>query len=185
MTEEELQAKEAAESALEDMENEASAEVDKDLSDLYEQVQKAFDERDQVKEQLLRTMADFQNFRKRVLDEKKQIEERANEKFVLQLLPVLDNFERGLSVMENGGTVESLVDGVKAIDRQLRTVLESQKVVRVVSVGQPFDPEVHEALAMVDSDEHEDGTVLDEIESGYKLADRVIRPARVRVSKKP
>lgn len=184
MTEEELLAREAAEAAMEDMENESSA-VDKDLSDLYEQVQKASDERDQIKEQLLRTMADFQNFRKRMMDEKKQIEERANEKFVLQLLPVLDNFERGLAVMEKGGSVESLVEGVKAIDRQLKIVLEGQKVVRVPSVGQPFDPEVHEALAMVDSADHEDGTVLDEIESGYKLGDRVIRPARVRVSKKP
>lgn len=185
MTEEELLAREAAEAAMEDLENESSAEVDKDLSELYEQVQKAADERDQIKEQLLRTMADFQNFRKRMMDEKRQIEERANEKFVLQLLPVLDNFERGLAVMEKGGSVESLVDGVKAIDRQLKVVLEGQKVVRVPSVGQPFDPEVHEALATVESAEHEDGTVLDEIESGYKLGDRVIRPARVRVSKKP
>lgn len=166
-------------------EQESSAEVDKDLIELYEQIQKAADERDQIKDQLLRTMADFQNFRKRVMDEKRQIEERANERFVLELLPVLDNFERGLAVMENGGKLESLVEGVKAIDRQLRIVLEGQKVVRVLSVGQPFDPEVHEALAMVDSDEHEDGTVIDEIESGYKLGDRVIRPARVRVSKKP
>ncbi len=185
MTEPEIQDQSPEETPVEPTENESSAEVDQDLIELYEQVQKAADERDQIKDQLLRTMADFQNFRKRVMDEKRQIEERANERFVLELLPVLDNFERGLAVMEKGGSIESLVDGVKAIDRQLRTVLEGQKVVRVPSVGQPFDPEVHEALAMVDSEEHEDGTVIDEIESGYKLGDRVIRPARVRVSKKP
>jgi molecular chaperone GrpE len=162
-----------------------SEAVDKDLLQLYEQFQKATEERDQIKDQLLRTMADFQNFRKRVLDEKRLIEERANERFVTELLPVLDNFERGLAVIEQGGTLESLVEGVKAIDRQLRSVLESQKVIRIVSVGQPFDPDQHEALATVESAEHEDGTVIDEIEPGYKLGDRVIRPARVRVSKKP
>jgi molecular chaperone GrpE len=166
-------------------ESESAAEVGQDLIDLYEQIQKVNDERDQVKDQLLRTMADFQNFRKRVMDEKRQIELRANEKFVTELLPVLDNFERGIAAFEKGGTVESLVEGIKAIDRQLRGALESQKVERVVSLGQPFDPDVHEALASVDSAEHEEGTVIDEIEAGYKLGDRVIRPARVRVSKKP
>ena len=101
------------------------------------------------------------------------------------MLPVLDNFERGLTSIEQGGTVESLIEGVKAIDRQLRAVLDSQKVQRITSLGQPFDPDQHEALATVESAEHEDGTVIDEIEAGYKLGDRVIRPARVRVSKKP
>jgi molecular chaperone GrpE len=159
-------------------------EVDKDLQELYDQIQKAHEERDQIRDQMLRTMADFQNFRKRVLDEKRQIEERANERFVGDLLPVLDNFERGLKLMEKGGTVESLVEGVKAVERQLRTVLESQKVQRIPSVGEAFNPDVHEALATVQSDEHEEGTVLEELEAGYRLGDRVIRPARVRVSKR-
>ncbi|MBC8065239.1 MAG: nucleotide exchange factor GrpE [Chlorobia bacterium] len=166
-------------------ETESAAQVDEDLLQLYSQIQLVQDERDQIKDQLLRTMADFQNFRKRVLDEKKQIEERANEKFVVELLPVLDNFERALQVVENGGDPAAFIEGVKAIDRQLRLVLESQRVQRVPSLGQPFDPEVHEALAMVESVEQEDGTVIDEIEAGYKLGDRIIRPARVRVSKKP
>src|SRR5688572_17971873 len=98
-------------------ESESAVEVGQDLIDLYEQIQKVNDERDQVKDQLLRTMADFQNFRKRVMDEKRQIEARANEKFITELLPVLDNFERGIAAFEKGGTVESLVEGIKAIDR--------------------------------------------------------------------
>lgn len=176
MSESELQ--EPIESAID------TDEVDRDLQELYEQIQKAHEERDQIRDQMLRTMADFQNFRKRVQDEKRQIEERANERFVGDLLPVLDNFERGLTLMEKGGTVESLVEGVKAVERQLRTVLESQKVQRIPSVGQPFDPDIHEAIAMVDSNDHEEGTVIEELEAGYKLGDRVIRPARVRVSKR-
>jgi len=160
-------------------------EVDQDLTQLYDQVQSAIDERDQMKDQLLRTMADFQNFRKRVQDEKKILEERANEKFVLALLPVLDNFERSMASVTAGASLESVTEGIKAIERQLRSVLDSQKVVRIASVGSPFDPDLHEALATVDSEEHPEGTVMDEIEAGYKVGERVIRPARVRVSKKP
>jgi len=159
--------------------------VDLDLTKLYEHVQAATDERDQMKDQLLRTMADFQNFRKRVLDEKKLLEERANERFVTALLPVLDNFERSLASIESGASLESVTEGIKAIDRQFKSVLDSQKVVRIASIGQPFDPDLHEALATVDSADHPDGTIVDEIEAGYRVNDRVIRPARVRVSKKP
>lgn len=160
-------------------------EVDSDLTQLYDQIQKTVDERDQIKDQLLRTMADFQNFRKRVQDEKRALEERAGERVLTALLPVLDNFERSLASVEAGADPLSVIEGVKAIERQLRTLLEGQKVVRIASIGQPFDPDKHEALATVDSAEHEEGTVVDEIEAGYMLGDRVIRPARVRVTKKP
>ena len=159
--------------------------LDQDLTELYEHVQKAIDERDQLKDQLLRTMADFQNFRKRVQDEKRQIEERANERFVIALLPVIDNFERGVAAAESGGSLESVVEGIKAVERQLKSVLESQKVVRVPSLGKAFDPDLHEALAAVEVADTPEGTIVDEIEAGYKLGDRVIRPARVRVAKKP
>jgi molecular chaperone GrpE len=157
--------------------------VDEDLTQLVEQVQKAIDERDEIKDQLLRTMADFQNFRKRVQDEKRQIESRANERFIAELLPVLDNFERGIALAEKGGSIKSLTEGVKAIERQLKAVLESQNVVRIPSVGKPFDPDLHDALGTVNLPDEPDGTVIEEIESGYKLDNRVIRPARVRVNK--
>ena len=156
--------------------------VDSDLKGLLEQFQKTTDERDEYKDQLLRTMADFQNFRKRVAEEKKQVEERANERLIVALLPVLDNFERAIAGIDAGTTVEAITEGIRAIDRQLRTVLDSQKVKRIDSVGHAFDPEHHDALAIVQSEEHEEGTVLEEVESGYKIGDRVIRPARVRVS---
>ena len=152
---------------------------------LEEQLQKVTQERNDFKDQLLRTMADFQNFRKRVRDEQRQIEERANERLIVDLLPVLDNFERAIAGMEAGSTLDAVMDGVRAIDRQFRAILDQQKVQRVKSVGQPFDPEHHDALALVESTEHEEGTILEEVESGYKIGDRVIRPARVRVSRKP
>jgi molecular chaperone GrpE len=184
MTEKETPAPASADEPIESEVNTPEA-LDQDLTELYEHVQKAIDERDSLKDQLLRTMADFQNYRKRVQDEKRQIEERANERFVVGLLPVLDNFERGIAAAENGGSLESVVEGIKAVERQLKSVLESQKVVRVASLGKPFDPDLHEALAAVEVGDKPEGTIVDEIEAGYKLGDRVIRPARVRVSKKP
>jgi len=104
---------------------------------------------------------------------------------IIDLLPVLDNFERAIAGAEKSASPESILEGVRAIDRQFRSVLDSQKVQKVDSVGLPFDPEHHDALALVESTEPEEGTGLEEVESGYRIGDRVIRPARVRVSKKP
>nr|HWA82167.1 nucleotide exchange factor GrpE [Fimbriimonadaceae bacterium] len=127
----------------------------------------------------------FQNYRKRQEEQRKQLETFATERLVRALLPVLDNFERALASLGAGATAESIDEGLKAVDRQLRQVLEGQNVTRIPSVGQPFDPEVHEALALEPSEEHEDNTVIGELEAGYKMGDRVIRPARVRVARKP
>ncbi len=142
------------------------------------------DERDQLKDQLLRTMADFQNFRKRTDEQRRQIEAFATERLVTALLPVLDNFERALDAFMPGSSPDALVEGLQAVDRQFRSVLERQNVTRIISVGQTFDPDIHEALATEESDHHEDNTVIDELEPGYKMGDKVLRPARVRVSKK-
>lgn len=159
--------------------------VDQDLNALMSAVQKAIDERNQLQDQLLRTMADFQNYRKRQEDQRKQLEMFATERLVRALLPVLDNFERALTSFSAGASPESIDEGLKAIDRQLRQILEGQNVTRIPALGQIFDPEVHEALALEPSEEHEDNTVIGELEPGYKMGEKVIRPARVRVARKP
>ncbi len=159
--------------------------IENDINGLISTLQKASDERDQLKDQLMRTMADFQNFRRRNEEQRKQLETFATERFVTALLPVLDNFERAIDAYEAGGTSQSLSEGVKAVDRQLRTVLEGQKVTRIPTLGEMFDPDVHEALSMEPSEEHDENTVIGELEPGYKMGDKVIRPARVRVSRKP
>jgi molecular chaperone GrpE len=158
--------------------------VDKDFEDLMTAVQRASDERDQLKDQLLRTMADFQNYRKRQEDQRKQLEQFATERLVRALLPVLDNFERAIASSDTA-TTETIVEGLRAVDRQLRQILESQNVKRIPAVGEHFDPEYHEALVTEPSDEHEENTVVGELEAGYMMGDRVIRPARVRVARKP
>lgn len=164
--------------------------VAEDLEALYKEIEQLTTERDEAKEQVLRTLADlqnyqrdFQNYRKRNQQELAQFRLMATEQFVTELLPVLDNFERTIAHLDAGATVESLIGGIKAVERQLRTALESQNVKRIQSVGNPFDPELHEALGTEVSKEHPDETVTLEIEPGYKMGEKVIRPARVKVAK--
>ena len=152
---------------------------------LAAEVERLTAERKQLEEQLLRTMAEFQNFRKRKEQEAEQIRQFATEKLVTGLLPVLDNFERTIAALEAGAPVDKVVEGIRLIDRQLRSILEGQNVRRIDSHGKPFDPDFHEAIAAEESHELPENTVVGEVEAGYRMADKVIRPARVRVSKKP
>jgi len=156
-----------------------------DAEGLKAALQHAIDERDHLRDQLMRSVADFQNFRKRSEADKIATRQFANEKLVLDLLPVLDNFERTFAALQSGSSLESIMGGIQAVERQLRSVLESHNVSRIPAHGEPFDPEFHEAVATDHSEEHPENTVLQELEPGYRMADRVIRPARVRVSKRP
>lgn len=156
----------------------ATAEVPDELAALTK-------ERDEHKEQLLRSMAEFQNFRRRAQTEKEQLRQFAVETLLVELLPVLDNFERTTAALNSGAPIESVTEGVNAVERQLRSVLAGRKLVRIPAKGQAFDPAVHEAVVTEDSLWFEDGTVLEELEPGYQLHDRVIRPAKVKVSRKP
>lgn len=142
-------------------------------------------ERKELRDQLLRSLADLQNFRKRAQAEKDDLRRYATEELVRNLLPVLDNFERTLAAADSGATAESLREGVQMVERQLRSALEAVRLTRIHAVGMPFDPERHEAVATVDDPQVEEGTVVDEVEPGYQMAERVIRPARVRVARKP
>jgi molecular chaperone GrpE len=138
-----------------------------------------------ARDQLLRALADSQNLRKRFQSEAQTTRRHATEQLVRELLPVLDNFERTLAAAEAGASLPALVEGVKSVDRQMRAILENKQFRRIAAEGEPFDPNVHEAVATQETHELPEGTVLTEIEPGYKLADTVIRPAKVKVSKKP
>jgi molecular chaperone GrpE len=141
-------------------------------------------ERDEYKEHWLRSVAELQNAKRRAQQELQQVRRMAAEALITELIPVLDNFERTLQAAESGATHEALIEGVRAIDRQLRAALKNANLTRMEVVGQPFDPEHHEAVAVLPSGEHDDDTVVDELEAGYLLSDKVVRPARVRVAKK-
>jgi molecular chaperone GrpE len=138
-----------------------------------------------LRDQMVRSMAEAQNIQRRMREQHEESLKFASQPLVTALLPVLDNLERSLASLEMGASPEKVLEGVRAIDRQLRSALASVNVERISAVGQPFDPELHEALTTTVSEEHEENTVTGEIEPGYRMQGRVIRPARVQVSKKP
>lgn len=135
--------------------------------------------------ELLYAMADAQNIVRRTRAQAEQDKKFASEGLIREILPVLDGFERTMAMAAKGASVESLTDGVRVMEKQLRKALESSGVTRVASLGAPFDPELHEALATVENEELDADTIMDEIEAGYTMHDKVIRAARVRVTVKP
>ncbi|MCX7799409.1 MAG: nucleotide exchange factor GrpE [Fimbriimonadales bacterium] len=161
-----------------------SAEA-KDDVDLAAELARAKQENQELKDQLLRTMADLQNVRKRHAQEKHALQKLAAEDLIVALLPVLDNFERTLAAIESGASLESIVEGIRAVDRQLRATLEARHLVRIPAVGAAFDESVHEAVVTQPTEEVPAGTITDELEAGYMLGEKVIRPAKVRVAKAP
>jgi molecular chaperone GrpE len=116
------------------------------------------------------------------MKEKEELAQYATSKLVGQLLPVLDNFERALLTNGDVAQSDSFAKGVDMIYRQLFQVLEAEGLKPMAPIGQTFDPEHHQAIMQVESDEYEEGTVVEVIQSGYWLKDKVIRPAMVKVS---
>ena len=141
-------------------------------------------------ERLLRTTADFDNFRKRATREKQEAIKFANENLVTKLLPVLDSFEMAMAAAQNtpapgAQTLQSLQDGVNMVHQQLKTVLAESGLETIEAAGQPFDPNLHEAVSQVDNPDLPEGTVAQQLRKGYRLRERLLRPATVIVSKKP
>jgi molecular chaperone GrpE len=132
--------------------------------------------------QALRVLADFQNYRRRSEEQRQEIASRAVQSFVAELLPVLDNFERALAASKDTQSFESLVAGVEMILRQLRELLERHGVAPIEAVGHPFDPNLHDAVMRVEAPDVEDNTVVEELQRGYTMDGRVIRPAMVKVA---
>ena len=137
----------------------------------------------ELNERIVRLTADFDNFRKRAQREKDEARQFANQGLLEKLLPVLDNFEMALTAVKDAGP--SVRDGVQMILDQLRGVLKESGVEPVDAMGQPFDPNLHEALSQEETTEVEEGTVVQQVQRGYKLNDRLVRPARVVVAKAP
>lgn len=128
---------------------------------------------------LQRLQADFENFRRRTRQERDDLLRFASEDLICKLLPVLDNMERALVA---SGDQESLHKGVEMVYRQFLEVLGGQGLTPVCAVGQEFDPNLHQAVMQIPSPAHADNTVVEELQKGYQLKDKVIRPAMVKVA---
>jgi molecular chaperone GrpE len=138
-----------------------------------------------IRDQLLRTAADFDNFRKRTRKETQEAERRAKEDFLRELLPVFDNLERAAQHAETATDVKSLADGVGMVVRLFIDTLGRLGVERVSALGQAFDPALHEAVQQLETSEHPPGSVAAEVQPGYRMGDRLVRPAMVVVAKPP
>ncbi|HZK85522.1 MAG TPA: nucleotide exchange factor GrpE [Desulfosporosinus sp.] len=132
--------------------------------------------------QLQRLQADFDNYRKRTQKEKVELIKYASERLVGELLPVLDNFDRAVSAGKINPDFTSFSQGVEMILRQMQTALSKEGLKAMDVVGQPFDPNLHEAVLRVASEEHPENTVVEELQKGYYLKDKVLRPCMVKVS---
>jgi molecular chaperone GrpE len=142
-------------------------------------------EAEEHRDRYLRAAAEFDNARKRSARERDDYTRYANESLLRELLPVLDNFERALQSSRNEPAAAAVTAGVELIQRELLRVLEKFGVTPFTSVGQPFDPEKHEAIARVPARGHAEGSVVDETARGYLLNGRVLRPAMVTVASSP
>ena len=145
------------------------------------EIEKLVKEREDLYQRLARLQADFDNFRKRSRKEQEDFARYASQNLVERLLPVLDNFSRALEA--EYGDNNSLKAGVEMTYRQLFEVLSQEGLTVIEAKGQTFDPEYHEAVMQEETDEYPDGTVIEVFQKGYKLKNKVIRPAMVKVAK--
>ena len=153
------------------------------IDDLKAQAAKAAEHWDR----LLRNTADFENYKKRAARERQDAVKFANEGLMQKLIPVLDNFESALAAAQAAGgeSAQSLITGVGMIQQQLKSVLAEAGLEEIEAQGKPFDPNIHEAVSQAESAEHPEGHVMQQLRKGYKLRERLLRPATVIVAKAP
>jgi molecular chaperone GrpE len=153
------------------------------LEELKERAAKA----DENWDRLLRTTADFENFKKRAAREKQEAIKFGNESLLQRLVPVLDHFDMALAAAQTGGTeaTKPLQDGIQMIHQQLRNALAEAGLEEVDAAGKPFDPNLHEAVAQSETADAPEGQVVQQLRKGYRLRERLLRPASVVVAKKP
>jgi molecular chaperone GrpE len=149
---------------------------------LKTQLKTAVDERDSYFEQLKRSQAELDNFRKRAQKEADQARRYQAVPLIRDVLPGLDNLGRAIQAAESSGKLDELIEGVKLVAKQFEDFLTRHSVVPISAVGEDFDPNRHEAVGQVPSAEHPPMTVIEEVERGFLLHDRVIRPSKVLVS---
>ena len=138
----------------------------------------------ELKDQMLRRQAELENYRKRLIRDKEEAVQFANESLIRDILGFLDNMERALTAAKNGGDVNALIEGFEMTQNQLLSTLDKNWGLKAIdSVGQEFDPSLHEACMMTVDENLDKETVLEEFQKGYTLHDRVIRPSKVKIGK--
>lgn len=156
-----------------------SPETAEDIEALKAQLSETQAKQQEYLDALLRERADFTNFRRRMESEKSQTWSQASAETFKKILPVLDDLERA---MANRPAENSWADGIEMIMRKFQSILEKEDITRIAAEGQPFDPNLHEAIMQEDAPGHESGTVTAVLQQGYMHRDQVLRPAMVKVA---
>jgi molecular chaperone GrpE len=161
---------------------EAAAALEEDLAVLREKAEQM----EAYKDHLLRARADLDNFRKRAAREREEAARFANESLMEKLIPVLDSFEMAVQATDDQAAGSDAVrDGVRMIFQQLKSALTDAGLEEIDATGQEFDPNLHEAVSTMETDEVEEGHVAQQLRKGYRLRERLLRPAMVVVARKP
>ncbi len=146
------------------------------------ELNKLKNENQTLKDNALRVQAEFQNFKKRTAKEKSDIYKFANERIVLELLELMDNFDRAITSIASDDTQQSVLEGVNMMKCSLYELLQKEGVVKIEALGEEFNPNLHHAVMTESKDGCDSDVVIEEFKIGYKLNDKVIRPAMVKVS---
>ncbi len=160
-------------------------EKEKGIEELKKKLEETEKEAKDHYERLLRVAADFENYKKRAAKEKEEWVKFANEDLLKAVLPFIDNLERAVNHAEKVKDTGVMIEGVRLTLQQLLQILNKFGVSPIESIGKPFDPTFHEAMLMVETDQHQPNQVVEEFQKGYLLNDRLLRPATVSVSKPP
>ncbi|RCX34435.1 MULTISPECIES: nucleotide exchange factor GrpE [Bacillus amyloliquefaciens group] len=174
------------EEVTEQAEQAASQEQHEEMAGQEEALQHQIDELqgllDEKENKLLRVQADFENYKRRSRLEMEAAQKYRSQNVVTEILPALDNFERALQVEAESEQTKSLLQGMEMVRRQLMDALEKEGVQAIEAVGQEFDPNLHQAVMQVEDENFGSNIVIEELQKGYKLKDRVIRPSMVKVN---
>ncbi|MFC1287325.1 nucleotide exchange factor GrpE [Bacillus paralicheniformis] len=180
---EELNETEAETAEAEQTAAEADAPAEDTQTEMLEKQLKELQERLEEKEnKLLRVQADFENYKRRARLDLEAAEKYRSQRIISELLPALDNFERALQIDPDNEQTKSLLQGMEMVHRQILDALKNEGVEQIPSVGEQFDPNMHQAVMQVEDEAYESNAVVEELQKGYKLKDRVIRPSMVKVN---
>lgn len=173
--------KDQAELEVEDEEREESEE-EKQIREKDEEIKRITEEKEEQYERMLRLQAEYENYKKRTQKERAAERKYQAQNLANELLPVLDNFERALQVEKNDET-SSIIEGITMVYNQFLDALKSQGIEQIEAVGKQFDPNIHHAVMQVEDDSYDSNEIVEELQKGYMLKDRVLRPAMVKVNK--
>ena len=185
-TKEPAEEEQEEEQEVQDLEEDAVVEEEKELNpleELQQQLKKKDQELAEQKGYFLREKADLENFRKRLIKDKEDAVQYANQRLLKELVQINDNLDRALHASNT--SLETFKEGVEMIQKQFTTFLKNQKVEQIEALGKPFNPSLHEVMTQQESEDHDENTVIQEYSKGYTLNGRILHSAKVVIAKKP